>query len=133
MFNILKAYPPAEVRKYRQQGDHLPAFGHRVEIENERVEMVGRIAKADIHIMLHLAGLEREHVSEVKSEDCRHMVVVNARKVICCPFRSRNMHRISLSGAVLPMTALQTHCSAEAFPLCYGVQHMSPIETHRPH
>ena len=124
----LETYPITDIRQYRQQRDHLPSFGRSVEVEHERVEVVRSVAKADVHVMLHLTGLEREHAAEVEAEYCSHMVVVHAREVICSPFCSRNMHRIILRSAVLPVAALQADRSTEGLPLRYDVQYMSPVE-----
>ena len=54
----LEADPVAEVREDRQEGYHLPSFCGWVEVEHERVEVVRSVAKADVHVMLHLSGLE---------------------------------------------------------------------------
>ena len=63
--------------------------------------------------MLHLAGLEREHVAEVEAEYCRHVVVVHAREVVSDPFRSRHMHRVCLCRTVLQVAALERYPRVE--------------------
>ena len=70
--------PITEIRKNRQQSYHLPTFGCSIEVEHERIEVVGCVAYSDVHVMLYDSCLEREHVAEVKAEDCRHVVVVHA-------------------------------------------------------
>ena len=78
MVFISEAYPIAEIRQYRQECYHLPAFCSCIKVEHEWVEVVGCVAEAYIDVMLYLAGLEREHVAEVEAEDGRHVVVVHA-------------------------------------------------------
>ena len=76
--NNLKINSPTEVRQDRQQRELLPGPRLSFVIDHEGIEVVGDVADADIDLMVQFAGGEGKLVSEVKPQDHRHVVVVDA-------------------------------------------------------
>ena len=78
--------------------------------------------------MLCLSGLECEMIPQIQTDDRGHVVVVQSVVIFGFPSRSRNMHRVSLCDAVLPMSALKDEGGTELLPFGVDVENMSPVE-----
>ena len=52
---ISELHPPAEVREDRQQGHLFPGLRRGVEVEHERIEVVGEVTDSEVDLMRHLS------------------------------------------------------------------------------
>ena len=76
--NNLKINSPTEVRQDRQQRELLPGLCPSFVVDHEGIEVVGDVADTDIDLVVQFTGGEGKLVSEVKPQDHRHVVVVDA-------------------------------------------------------
>lgn len=74
----------------------LPGIGLRLVVDHEGIEVVGDVADADVDFVVQFAGAEGKLVAEVKPQDHRHVVVVDARIVVRHPVRSGDGHVVFL-------------------------------------
>ena len=117
----LERHSPIEVRHYGQKGQHLPAFGLRIIVEHEGIEVVCNVTDAQIDCMLGTFCAERALVTQIQSEDRGHVEVVDTFVILCFRFQAGDVDLIGQRRAILPVAALQGHGQADTLPAAQNV------------